>query len=210
MRERTRARRKAERPGEILDAAYEEFAQNGYTATRLEDVAARAGVTKGTIYVYFENKEQVFASMVQEVLRPLQERMTGFIETSQGTAPEQVSRLLTFLYGLIAADPRPREVIRLLIAEARRFPALVDEHHARMMGPVVEHLRQVLQQGRARGETRAIGAEEVPEVLISPALALNVWMLLFAGRRAIDAEHHRAVAVDLILHGLLPADRAAP
>lgn len=204
MTGKARARRKAERPGEILDAAYDEFARNGYAATRLEDVAARAGVTKGTIYLYFENKERVFASMVQEVLRPVQERTAAFLEGDRGTAPETIAGLLGFLYEVIADDPRPREAIRLLIAEAHRFPALVDENHARMMGPVVEHLRRALHRGRGRGEVRAAGVEEVPEVLISPALALVIWMLLFADRRPIDAERHRAVALDVILHGLLP------
>lgn len=202
MTERTRARRKAERPGEILDAAYEEFARNGYAATRLEDVAARAGVTKGTIYLYFENKDQVFVSMVQEVLRPVQERLAAFIEAERGTAPELVASLLGFLYEVIAADPRPREVVRLLIAEARRFPDLVDDTHAKMMGPVVEHLRQVLRRGCERGETRMTGMEEVPEVVISPALALNVWMLLFAGRRPVEIDRHREAAIDVILHGM--------
>lgn len=67
MARSVRARRKFERPGEILEAAFEEFVENGYAGTRLEDVAARAGVTKGTIYFYFESKEDVFASMVREL-----------------------------------------------------------------------------------------------------------------------------------------------
>lgn len=209
MAEKARARRKAERPGEILEAAYEEFSRNGYAATRLGDVAARAGVTKGTVYVYFENKEQVFASMVQEVLRPVEERVAAFLATSQGSGPDLVADLLRFLYAFIADDPRPREVIRLLIAEARRFPDLVDEHDARMIGPVVEHLRRSLGEARERGELRAMGVEDVPEVLISPAFALNVWMLLFSGRRSIDAERHREVAIDLMMRGLLPSGGSA-
>ncbi|MFA5902282.1 MAG: helix-turn-helix domain-containing protein, partial [Hyphomicrobium sp.] len=76
----TRARRKAERPNEILDAAFEEFALHGYAAARLEDVAARAGVTKGTIYVYFESKERVFEALVRERGKVLRERMAPFFE----------------------------------------------------------------------------------------------------------------------------------
>jgi AcrR family transcriptional regulator len=203
-----RARRKAERPGEILEAAFEEFVQNGYAATRLEDVAARVGVTKGTIYFYFENKEQLFVAMVRELSRPVHRQAEEFAALNSSTAPEFLRAYLCFLYRIIATDPRGREILRLLIAEASRFPELIDEHHQNFMGPVVRRLRQILDDGNAKGEIRPSSVLEFPELLLAPALSLNIWMLLFSDRRPIDLDRHFEIAVDLLLNGLLP--RATP
>ncbi|MXQ13385.1 TetR/AcrR family transcriptional regulator [Microvirga makkahensis] len=205
-----RTRRKAERPGEILEAAFEEFVQKGYAATRLEDVAARAGVTKGTIYVYFENKEQVFVAMVRELSRPVHVQAEEFAESSASSTAEFLRAYLCFLYRILATDPRGREIFRLLIAEANRFPELIDEHHQNFMGPVVRRLRQSLEDGAERGEIRRSSILEFPELLLSPALSLNISMLLFSDRRPIDMERHFEIAVDLLLNGLLqrPAGKA--
>jgi AcrR family transcriptional regulator len=199
-----RARRKAERPGEILEAAFEEFVQKGYAATRLEDVAARAGVTKGTIYFYFENKESVFVAMVRELSQPVHIQAEEFVASNQATAPDFLRAYLRLLYRIIATDPRAREVLRLLIAEAGRFPELIDEHYRNFMGPAVERLRQALAEGAAKGEIRQSPALEFPELLLAPSLSLNIWMLLFSDRKPLDLDRHFEASVDLLLNGLLP------
>lgn len=199
-----RARRKVERPGEILEAAFEEFVEKGYAGTRLEDVAARAGVTKGTIYFYFESKEAVFASMVRELWLPVHTGVARFLKETQEPAPEFLRSFLRYLHQVLAEDRRAREILRLLIAEARRFPELLDEHHARFGGPVFERLRRSLQQGAARGEIRSTSLPDFAEVLIGPALTLNVWSLLFGDRKPVDLDRHFEASLDLLLHGLLP------
>lgn len=204
MAQGVRARRKFERPGEILEAAFEEFVENGYAGTRLEDVAARAGVTKGTIYFYFESKEDVFASMVRELWLPVHTGVARFLEEAQEPAPDFLRSFLRYLHGVLAEDRRAREILRLLIAEARRFPELLDEHHARFGGPVFERLRRSLQHGAARGELRSTPLPEFAEVLIGPALTLNVWSLLFGDRKPVDLDRHFEASLDLLLHGLLP------
>ena len=104
-----RARRKAERPGEILDAAFEEFIKRGYAATRLEDVAERAGVTKGTIYFYFETKERVFEEMIRHMSRPMFSELNEFIATLTGPFHTRLRSLIGFLYKRIARiGPRAR------------------------------------------------------------------------------------------------------
>ncbi len=205
-----RARRKAERPGEILEAAFDEFVQKGYAATRLEDVAARAGVTKGTIYFYFENKEQVFVAMVRELSRPVHIQAEEFAENSASSTVEFLRAYLCFLYRILATDPRSREIFRLLIAEANRFPELIDEHHQNFMGPVVRRLRQSLEDGAVKGEIRQSSLLEFPELLLSPALSLNISMLLFSDRRPINMERHFEIALDLLLNGLLPRPAEHP
>src|SRR5580693_10458797 len=100
-RPETRRRRKAERPQEILDAAFAEFSRNGYATTTLERIAERAGVTKGTIYVYFENKEQLFISMVQEFTKGADETVQEMYETHEGSTADLLRAQFSFIYQYI-------------------------------------------------------------------------------------------------------------
>jgi AcrR family transcriptional regulator len=199
-----RARRKAERPSEILEAAYEEFILHGYTAARLEDVAARAGVTKGTIYVYFQNKEELFGSLARERGKELLELVAPFFEDRGEPTAETLRADLMILYRRCAEDRRSRELLRLLIAEAMRFPELVDEHFQSFIQPILETLRERLRRGIAAGVFRPSPVADFPELLMGPALSFHIWKLLFAERAPLDAEKHFAAALDLVLGGLLP------
>src|SRR5271165_2020512 len=93
-----RRRRKAERPHEILEAAFAEFSRNGYAMTTLERIAERAGVTKGTIYVYFENKEHLFISMVRDFTKSAQETMQQLLDTHEGSTAELLRAQFSFIY----------------------------------------------------------------------------------------------------------------
>src|ERR1700728_5431810 len=126
----TRRRRKAERPQEILEAAFVEFSRNGYATTTLDQIAERAGVTKGTIYVYFENKEHLFISMVRELMKATLDTVQDMFERHDGSTADLLRAQFSFIYEHIGADRRRREVVRMLIAEAPRFPELADRYHA--------------------------------------------------------------------------------
>src|ERR1700732_3593120 len=105
----TRRRRKAERPQEILEAAFVEFSRNGYATTTLDAIAERAGVTKGTIYVYFENKEHLFISMVREVTKATLDTVHDMFERHQGSTADLLRALFGFIYEHIVDDHRRRE-----------------------------------------------------------------------------------------------------
>ena len=92
-----RQRRKAERPTEILDAAFEEFALNGFAGTRLDDVATRAGITKGTIYLYFGSKEDLFIAALKQMMLPLFENITSLMREPKGQASTILRRHLAFV-----------------------------------------------------------------------------------------------------------------
>src|SRR5580704_3930439 len=102
----TRRRRKAERPKEILEAAFEEFSRNGYASTTLDQVAERAGVTKGTIYVYFENKEHLFISVVREVTKATLDTVHEMLETHEGSTADLLRAQFSFIYQHIVEDRR--------------------------------------------------------------------------------------------------------
>jgi len=197
-----RARRKAERPAEILDAAFEEFVKHGYAATRLEDVAKLAGVTKGTIYFYFETKERVFDEMIRHVSQPAFSEMTGFMATLEGPFRARLRSLIEFLYNHIVEDRRSRETLRFLIAEGSRFPDLVERHYQEFIAPFVARVREVIEAGIAAGEFRATPALDFTEIILSPALLLNIWWLLFDKRRQIDVDAFIDAHFDLLMNGL--------
>jgi AcrR family transcriptional regulator len=200
-----RARRKEQRPGEILDAAFEEFVLQGYTATRLEDIAARAGVTKGTIYVYFESKERVFEALVREIGNALHEEIAPLFEDRSEPTAQSIRADLMRIYSVFANDRRDRELLRLLVSESVRFPELIDDYFQNFVRPLLDRLSQRLRQGIVTGAFRATPVVNYPELLLGPALSLHIWKLLFSDRKPLDAEQHFAAALDLILMGILPA-----
>src|ERR1700676_4783116 len=173
-----RERRKAERPGEILDAAFEEFVNNGYAATRLEDVAARAGVTKGTIYFYFETKERVFEEMVLRVYQALFLELESYVEKLEGSYVSRLRSLIVFVYGRIAEDRASRETLRFLIADGTRFPGLVDRHYDEFVPPIIDQFQKLIEAGVAAGEFRSSPASAYAEIVMSPAVLFSVWSLL--------------------------------
>lgn len=197
-----RRRRKAERPAEILDAAFEEFIQHGYAATRLEDVAARAGVTKGTVYFYFDAKERVFEEMVRHKSLTFMPNLAAQAEKVQGTFSERLQSLVAFTYAHIAENRDSREVLRFLISEGGRFPELVDRHYDEFVQPMIDQFKQVIDAGVAAGEFRDTPASEFVEIIMSPGLLVCLWSLLFGTRKHFDLDAFTRASTDLILRGL--------
>jgi AcrR family transcriptional regulator len=199
----SRSRRKAERPGEILDAAFEEFVKNGYAATRLEDVAARASVTKGTVYFYFETKERVFDEMIRRKSQALFPKLEDHASRLQGTHVNRLRSLVAFVYRTIAEDRNARETLRFLIAEGARFPDLVERHYDEFVHPVIEQFGKVIADGAAAGEFRKSASSIYTEIVMSPALLLSLWSMLFGSRRTLEIEGFTEASLDLLLNGLV-------
>jgi AcrR family transcriptional regulator len=202
-RTETRRRRKAERPQEILEAAFVEFSRNGYAMTTLDRVAERAGVTKGTIYVYFENKEHLFISMVREVTKAALDTVHEMLETHEGSTADLLRAQFSFIYQHIVEDRRRREVLRMLIAEAPRFPELADRYHQEILRPCLDMLRQAIQRGMDRGEFRNSAIVDLPQIVIAPIALVDLWMMMFDDRQPLDMKAYFNAHLDLVLNGLL-------
>ena len=198
-----RRRRKAERPGEILEAAFAEFSRNGYAATTLDQIAEHAGVTKGTIYVYFESKEHLFISMVREFTKTAQDTVAELFETHEGSTAHLLRAQFSFIYQHIVEDKRRREVVRMLIAEAPRFPELADRYHEEILRPCLEMLRQAIQRGIDRGEIRNSAIVNSPQVVIAPIALVDLWMMMFDDRQPLDLKAYFDAHLDVVLNGLL-------
>jgi AcrR family transcriptional regulator len=202
-RTETRRRRKAERPQEILEAAFVEFSRNGYAMTTLDQIAEGAGVTKGTIYVYFENKEHLFISMVREVTKATLDTVHEMLETHEGSTADLLRAQFSFIYQHIVEDRRRREVLRMLIAEAPRFPELADRYHQEILRPCLDMLRQAIQRGMDRGEFRTSAIIDLPQIVIAPIALVDLWMMMFDDRQPLDMKAYFNAHLDLVLNGLL-------
>jgi AcrR family transcriptional regulator len=202
-RPESRRRRKAERPQEILEAAFGEFSRNGYATTTLEQIAERAGVTKGTIYVYFENKEHLFISMVRELMKVTLDTVHEMFERHEGSTADLLKEQFSFIYHNIVEDRRRREVVRMLLAEAPRFPALVDRYHEEIHRPCMDLLEQAIQRGIDRGEIRRSAVTDCALVIIAPIAFVDIWMMMFDDRQPLDLKRYFEAHLDLVLKALL-------
>jgi AcrR family transcriptional regulator len=202
-RTETRRRRKAERPQEILEAAFVEFSRSGYAMTTLDQIAEGAGVTKGTIYVYFENKEHLFISMVREVTKATLDIVHEMLETHEGSTADLLRAQFSFIYQHIVEDRRRREVLRMLIAEAPRFPELADRYHQEILRPCLDMLRQAIHRGMDRGEFRNSAIIDLPQIVIAPIALVDLWMMMFDDRQPLDMKAYFNAHLDLVLNGLL-------
>ncbi|MGO4194063.1 TetR/AcrR family transcriptional regulator [Rhizobium sp. YAF28] len=197
----TRAEQKARRPAEILDAAFEEFVDSGYVATRVEDIASRVGVTKGTVYVYFETKEQLFEAMIGHISEPLEGLLASANEL-KGTATERLEKTIELIYDLVVRDRRLRELMRFIIAEGSRFPQIVDRHHEAFIDPLDWQMQSLIDDGVRLGEFRSAPAA-FSDAVVAPAITFLFFKLLFDERRPLDRDAYVKAHVDLVLHGLL-------
>lgn len=199
----TRAEQKALRPMQILDAAFEEFVRSGFAGTRVEDIADRVGVTKGTVYVYFETKEKLFEAMINHFSVPFQ-ALLARADGLDGTSIDRLTSILGLLYDQIAEDRMTRELLRLVISEGHRFPDLVDRHHDQFIAPVITQIEALLRDGMASGEFRQMPVE-FSDMVVAPIMATTMLRLIFDGRRVStpNREAFMRAYFDLLLNGLL-------
>lgn len=172
-------RRKDARPSEIAAAALELFAEKGFAATRMDDVAARAGVSKGTVYLYFENKEVLFKSAVQAVMVPAIEA-AEMLPRQPGTTARQMLRCFVFGWWEMVGSSPARGVPKLLVAEARNFPEMARWFHDAIIARAMAVVRRIIEIGIERGEFRPLDESVAMRVVFAPLFAYVVWRTAFA------------------------------
>jgi AcrR family transcriptional regulator len=200
---RRRRRRKAARPAEILDAGLAEFAEKGFAATRLDDVAIRAGIAKGTIYLYFPSKEALFEAAIRDRLLGVIEGFSASTDGFEGTTEELLRRLLTLLYARVVGSDAA-VLLKVMVAEGNRFPGLVTLYHDTVLSRGLTLIRAILARGIARGEVRDGPAARDPRLIVAPAIVAAIWTLVFAPASPLDRNAFLEGHLDLILNGLRP------
>ena len=161
----------------ILAAALDEFAAQGFAATRLDDVARRAGVAKGTIYLHFRDKDALFQELVRSVLS----RPVGMLETiAHSDAPVRVlaERIVEVFVQEVYATRR-KDVIRLIISEGPRFPKLAEFYYREVLSRVIKAVRGLLRHAIERGEIDNEAIVRFPQLLVAPGLVAIIWSGLF-------------------------------
>lgn len=195
-------RRKTARPAEILAAALATFAERGFAATRLDDVAARAGVTKGTLYLYFRNKEELFKAVVRQELVPNIARAEALAATSDASSWVLLEALVSRFYGIMAS---PLSAIpKLVLTEAANFPDLARFYLEEVVERGKALFRGVLDRGIAAGEFRAVDADSMVLCIIAPLLLASLWRhsLEPHAMGTLDIEALRVAHLELLRRGL--------
>lgn len=196
-----RRRNKAARPAELLEAAIDVFVRQGYAATRVEDIARRAGVAKGTVYVYFRDKEALFQAAVRHLIGPALETIEHAIDGFAGPSEDLVRLLVATVYRRIV-DTRAPALLRLLVAEGPRFPELMQFYHREVLSRAMAAWSRVLARGVARKEFRPLAAARFPQTLMGPALAAAMWTLLVGKEQPLDLAAYEAAHLELLLAAL--------
>ena len=196
-------RRKDARPAEIVTAALEVFAERGFSAARLDDVAARAGISKGTLYLYFPSKEELFKAVVREALLPNLERVERLLRAHPGPAAAQLEMMIGQI-GALLQGTQIGVIPKLIIAEAGNFPELARFYLEEVVQRGLGLLAGILERGIESGEFRAVDVGHSARTVIAPVLLAAIWKTTFeahVGAR-LDAEAFLGVAVDVVLSGL--------
>lgn len=203
-------RRKDARPQELLAAALDLFVERGYAATRLEDVAARAGVSKGTLYLYFANKEELFKAVVRENVVPVLGQAEEIVGSFDGHTADLFREIVLGWWERIG-NTKLSGITKLMMAESCNFPEVAQFYHDEVISRGNAMIARMLERGIKRGEFRPVDVSQATSVVCAPMLMLMMWTHSFSTCRVepISPENYLNSFIDLFLHGLR-SDAPAP
>jgi AcrR family transcriptional regulator len=191
-----RAERAAERRGAIVAAAMDEFIARGFAATRLDDVAKRAGVAKGTIYLHFKDKESMFEELIRTALVPLSSRLA--VPPPAGGSVRDMIEGFARMFVQDVANTRRGDIVRLVLAEGPRFPGIADFYYREVVSRGLAGMRALIELAVARGEIKQKDLARFPQLLVAPAIIAVVWQSLFSRHAPLDANEMFRTHLDLI------------
>ncbi|MCJ9753610.1 TetR/AcrR family transcriptional regulator [Neorhizobium sp. BETTINA12A] len=188
MPERKREKRDPQqRRADILAAAFACFSERGFAATRMEDVAARAGIAKGTVYLHFPDKEALFTELVSGIATPILGEIEGLV-TNEAIAPRFAVSMFYALFKREVLETDRRHLLRLILAEGPMFPSVTEFYHRDIISKGLGVLRILLKRAAARGDLRNPAIADVPQIVIAPALLSIVWTTLFEAYEHLDTQ----------------------
>jgi len=191
-----RAGRRAERRQAILAAALREFSARGFAAARLDDVADAAGIAKGTIYLYFRDKEALFQDLIRSEMSPVVATLETALAVDlpvRAVAERAVELFVREIYGTSRKD-----IIRLIISEGPRFPKLADFYYREVLSRVIAAVRALLARALERGELRSDAIIRFPQLLAAPGIVAIIWSGLFERHEPLDVRTLMRAHLDLL------------
>ena len=198
-----RKRRKEARPSELTAAALGLFVEKGFSATRLEEVAQRAGVSKGTLYLYFDSKEALFKAVIQEGIIPVVDEAEAIAARHDGGAFELLEILLENWWARIG-ETNFAGIPKLMVAEAGNFPEVAQFYYENVIRRGRALVGAALERGMASGEFRRMEIETTIEVVIAPVLMLLIWRFSMGACQSnqADPRQYLAIHMDLLRQGM--------
>jgi AcrR family transcriptional regulator len=194
-------RRKEDRPAEITEAALEAFAEKGYAATRVDEVARRAGVSKGLLYLYFKTKEDLFKAVIRSFLSPKIDALISDVEQNDLSAEEFVrGPFLTFAKSV--PNSPVRVLVRLMIAEGPKHPDLVEWYWENVVSRALGALRTLIKRGVDNGEFRASALNEFPQMLVAPVFFSMIFTMVFKEQAKLDTDRFIEAHVNMVLDSI--------
>ncbi len=191
-------RRKENRPAEITQAALAAFAENGYAATKVDEVAKRAGVSKGLLYLYFKTKEDLFKAVIRSFLSPRIDALIDNIERSELSAEAFVrGPFLTFATSLPKSPAKV--LVRLMIAEGPKHPDLIAWYWDNVVSRALAALRTLIKRGVDNGEFRESALNEFPQLLVAPVFFSMMWTIVFYSHSDLDTDRFIEAHVEMVL-----------
>ncbi|MGB0514448.1 MAG: TetR/AcrR family transcriptional regulator [Wenzhouxiangellaceae bacterium] len=189
------------RRDDIIEAALAVFDRDGFDGARIDDVAAEAEVAKGTVYLYFKNKQALFEAMIEAVVGPAIDAVERAASSSDSTAAERL-RLQIRVIGERLGKGSMKSVLRLMISEGPRHDELRRYYYQRVVRPGMVAIRHSLEQGENSGEFRRGSASLHPQIFAGPALMAAVWRMLFDDMSPLDVESLLQEHLEIVLRGL--------
>jgi AcrR family transcriptional regulator len=186
-----------QRRADILKAAFACFAERGFAATRMEDVASRAGIAKGTVYLHFPDKEALFISLVSGIASPILEKVGAMVDAD--VIPPR--RAIEAFYALFQSEVLETErlhLLRLVIAEGPAFPAITEFYHREVIAQGLRILRTLLDRAAERGDLRNPALARTPQIVMAPALMSVIWKTLFEQHEHLDTDRLFADFIDTL------------
>jgi AcrR family transcriptional regulator len=199
-------RRAAERPGEILEAALSVFVAKGFAAARLDDVAAQAGVSKGTLYLYFDNKAELFKDVIrQTLLAPI----VNSVEAAE-MEPDPATALKALIAGIgrLLADDRRSAIPKLVISESGTFPELAAFYLNEIIKPMRARIANIVRRGVQSGQFRPVNSSLIFMIVMGPCLLSAIWRhtMQVHDSMKLNVEELMHLHEDVLLNGLLADD----
>ena len=196
-------RRKEERSPEILDAALASFAEKGFAATRMDDVARRAGISKGTIYLYFDSKEALFKALARASIGAQLALVRNQVAAFEGRSADLLRFVIAAIGNFVATSDRV-VLGRVLLAEAGNFPELAEFWRREIVDQGLGLMESIIRRGQASGEFRALLPSHAARLCVAPILVLVLWRSIFARYDKEPYDYHGLITahIETLLQGL--------
>ncbi len=210
-----RERRKEARPGELLEAALDLFVEKGFAATRVDEVAARAGVSKGTLFLYFPSKEELFKAVVRHNIAGRFAEWQSELEAFEGTTSDLLRYCYAVWWERIGAT-KASGITKLMFSEAQNFPEITEFYQQEVILPGQALIRRIVERGIQRGEFRPVPLDYIVHVVLAPMIFLMMWKhsvgACIPDSVGLRPELYMQAQVDNVLYGLMvrPDDAQPP